>query len=362
MPYGIVNTDTVRDSSGGILAPISSVFRNRIINGAMVIDQRNAGASVTPTNGQYTLDRWQSLLSQASKYSVQQNSGNAPATQGFTQCLKITSLSAYTLGATDFFQITQPIEGNNIADLAWGTASGKTVTVSFWAYSSLTGSFSVALGNSAGNSWYPVLYSIPVANTWTQISVTVPAPPNGTTWLTTNGLGIDFRFSLGTGSTYSNTSGAWNSGQSAATGAVSVVGTNGATFYITGVQLEVGSSATGFEYRQYTNELALCQRYYQQIGSGFLMGNFYSSTSAVGTFPFFTQMRATPTAAITGAITITDTGANYAQSAATINSNYMQANGGALDLGSFTGLTAYRPYWYSSSNSSSRLFTFSAEL
>jgi hypothetical protein len=243
-------------------------FRNKLINGNMVIDQRNAGASVTPTNGQYTLDRWNANLSQSSKYTVQQNAGSVTPPAGFIKYLGVTSSSAYSVTSTDYFFLEQVIEGFNIADLAWGTASASAVTLSFQVYSSLTGTFGGVLANSAQNRNYPFSYTISSANTWTQISVTIAGDTSGT-WLTTNAEGIRLRFGLGVGSTKSGTAGAWSATQYfSATGAVSVVGTSGATFYITGVQLEAGTTASPFEYRQYGTELALCQRYYEVAGAG----------------------------------------------------------------------------------------------
>jgi hypothetical protein len=232
---------------------------NRIINGAMMIDQRNAGASVTPANAAYTLDRWQATAVQTSgKFSVQQST-TAPT--GFSNALLATSLSSYSIASNDIHSIRQKIEGNNFADFAWGTASAATVTLSFWARSSLTGTFGGSLMNSAENRAYPFTYTISTANTWEQKSITIAGDTTGT-WLTTNGIGMTLCFGLGVGSTYSGTAGAWSAGQFySATGATSVVGTNGATFYITGVQLEKGSTATSFDYRPYGTELALCQRY-----------------------------------------------------------------------------------------------------
>jgi hypothetical protein len=266
MPYGTINTDKLVGSSGGTISPDSGVFRNRIINGAMVIDQRNAGASVTPSvTGSYkynSVDRIANLISQASKFSMQQSS-TAPT--GFINSLLITSASAYSVGAGDYFVIAQPIEGLNVSDLAWGSASAATVTLSFWVRSSLTGSFGGALQNSAEDRSYPFTYTISAANTWEQKTLTIAGDQSGT-WLTTNGIGIRIILSLGCGSTYGNgTAGAWAAGQKfQPTGATSVVGTNGATFYITSVQLEKGSTATSFDYRPYGTELSLCQRYYQK--------------------------------------------------------------------------------------------------
>jgi hypothetical protein len=281
----------------------SSFLRNRIINGAMAIDQRNAGASVTPTTSStYTLDRWITFLSQSSKFSVQQTpsateTGYATrVAAGFTNYLAATSLSAYTVGASEQFGIAQVIEGFNIADLAWGTASAKTITLTFWAYSSLTGTFGGSLNNSGNSRCYPFTYTIGSANTWTQINVVVAGDTSGT-WLTTNGQGVTIRFSLGAGATVSGTAGAW-SGTTyySATGATSVVGTNGATFYITGVQLEVGSVATPFEREIYSQTLAKCQRYYWQGGNG-AAGVQNSGTTCRYSVQFPVVMRSTPTVA-----------------------------------------------------------------
>ncbi len=280
-------------------------FKNRIINGAMVIDQRNAGASVTITNtaaATYVVDRWFGYGSEASKFSMQQNAGSVTPPAGFTNYLGVTSLSAYSIVAGSIYVLGQNIEGFNAADLAWGTASAQTVTLSFWVRSSLTGTFGGVLRNSADTRSYPFTYTISSANTWEQKTITVPGDTTGT-WLTNNGIGIRVSWGLGVGSTFSGTAGTWaGSNFQSATGAVSVVGTNGATFYITGVQLEKGSTATSFDYRPYGTELQLCQRYYYRVStgttSGFLSssGQWYSSTAGgvITTFPV--TMRTRPTA------------------------------------------------------------------
>ena len=304
-----VNVNQIVDASGGVLAPISSVMRNRIINGAMVIDQRNAGASVTlgAVNPQYTLDRWFFQTSQASKLSTQQNAGSVTPPVGFTNYLGITSLSAYSALSSDYFALSQRIEGFNITDLGWGTANAKTVTLSFQVYSSLTGTFGGAVVNGAFNRSYPFTFSIPSANTWTNISVTIAGDTTGT-WNTTNGEGLRVSFNLGSGSAYAGTAGSWQAaGLLSATGATSVVGTNGATFYITGVQLERGTQATSFEYRQYGQELALCRRYFRKLtgtsatplscqGAQYLDANaIYFSYQAD-----LNDMRSSPTATLIG--------------------------------------------------------------
>lgn len=289
----------------GDLVPSSSFLRNRIINGDMRIDQRNAGASITPTDLQFATDRWRASLNVASKFSLQQSS-TAPT--GFTNSLLATSLSAYSVAASDVTGILQPIEGFNVSDFGWGTAGALTVTVSFWVRSSLTGTFGGSLRNSARDRSYPFSYTISAADTWEQKSITIAGDTTGT-WLTTNGIGIQIYFSLGAGSTFSGTAGSWSSSNLiTVTGATSVVGTNGATFYLTGVQLEVGTAATPFERRQYGQEVALCQRYYCKSyglavvpGTGSTGGYAALSGLAGGTgntrtgIRFPVEMRAAPT-------------------------------------------------------------------
>ena len=263
------NGVTFNDSSlqGAAASPFG--LKNRIINGDMVIDQRNAGASITPGNGVYTLDRWLAYQSVASKYSVQQNAGAVTPPDGFSNYLGVTSLSAYSIGSADYNIIQHLIEGFNSADLNFGTANAKTITISFWVRSSLTGSFGAVLNNAAATRSYPFLYTISSANTWTYITQTIPGDTSGTWIGATNGIGLTLRFGLGVGSTFSATPGDWGSASNifSATGATSVVGTNAATWYITGVQLERNSTATSFDWLPYSTELALCQRYFEKSGA-----------------------------------------------------------------------------------------------
>ena len=289
-------------------------MKNRIINGAMVIDQRNAGASVTPTDGQYTLDRWKAGLSQASKYTTQQNAGSVTPPAGFANYLGVTSSSAYSIVAADFFNFQQRLEGFNTADLAWGTASAATVTLSFWVRSSLTGTFGGALSNGASNRSYPFTYTISAANTWEQKSITIAGDTSGT-WSTTNGIGILMSLGFGVGTTYSGTAGAWAGAYYlSATGATSVVGTSGATFYITGVQLERGSNATSFEFIDYGRQLAQCQRYYfKVVGSTFPNASFgagkFTSATAVSIYAAHpVAMRDLPTWSYGGSVVAEGTG------------------------------------------------------
>jgi hypothetical protein len=242
---------------------VSPGFRNRIINGGMTIDQRNAGASVTASGSPFSVDRWQAVVSQSAKFTIQQNAGSVTPPVGFTNYVGVTSSSAYSVLTGDYFILNQTVEGFNIADLGWGTANAKTITISFWVRSSLTGTFGLALSNQDWNYSYPASYTISVANTWEYKTVTIAGPTAGT-WNTNNNGGVRVQFGLGVGSTYNGTAGSWAAAQYlGTTGATSVVGTNGATFYLTGVQLEVGSTATSFEYLDYGRSLIQCQRYYE---------------------------------------------------------------------------------------------------
>jgi hypothetical protein len=276
-------------------------MRNRIINGAMVIDQRNAGASVTGNDNVYGVDRFRVQVSQSSKFTMQQNAGSVTPPTGFRNYLGITSSAATSVGSSDYFILQQRIEGFNTADLMWGTANAKTITLSFWVRSSLTGTFGGSLQNDSQDRSYPFTYTITAANTWEYETITIAGDTSGT-WLTTNGMGIKVVWGLGVGSTFSGTAGAWNSNNNfSTTGATSVVGTNGATFYITGVQLEVGTQATSFEYRQYQQELALCQRYfyiqgggvYTRFGGGIAIGRSSTVVTSMTMLPV--PMRTFPT-------------------------------------------------------------------
>jgi hypothetical protein len=298
-----INVNRIVDSSGGVLSPISSVMRNRLINGNMVIDQRNAGASLNPADGAYALDRWKcAVFPTTGKYTVQQDAGAVTPPVGFNDYLGITSSSAYTSGSTDQYFINQRIEGFNWADLGWGTANAKTVTLSFWARSSLTGTFGGSIINSAGNRSYPFTYTINSANTWEYETVTIAGETSGS-WGTTNNIGALLVFNLGCGSATAGTAGAWVSAERyTVTGSTNLIATNGATLYLTGCQLEVGTQATSFEYRQYGTELALCQRYYfrnkataanQMLSAA---GQCYQSTGVVVNIVFPVPMRVAPSA------------------------------------------------------------------
>jgi len=339
---------------------VSQGFKNRVINGAMVIDQRNAGASVTPVSGDYTLDRWQCFQSSASKYSVQQNAGSVTPPVGFTNYFGATSLAATSLSANSYYIIEHKIEGYNVADLGWGSANAKTVTLSFWVRSSLTGTFGAAILNYNNTRSYPFSYTISAANTWEQKSVTIAGDTSGT-WLTTNGVGLYINFSIGVGTDFSGTAGSWSSNQYwSTTGAVSVVGTNGATWYVTGVQLEVGSTATSFDYLDYGRSLIQCQRYYSLVDSA--SGGANNSTGVQMAIVFPTEMRTTPSVTMSSARISNLTASDYTSGSPAPYFQNSNNRGGRLQIDGFSSLTTGIPYILMPSGPSASPIRFSAEL
>jgi hypothetical protein len=294
-------------TTGYVNAPNTFGFKNRIINGAMMIDQRNAGASVTAGSA-YTLDRWNvDRVWAGSTIAIQQTPSTTEtgyATRvaaGFTNYLAATVSTGAAVAAGSYFSIQQFLEGYNIADMAFGTANAQNFTVSFWVRSSVTGTFGVGFRNSAFDLSYWTTYTINAANTWEQKFVTITAPTSGT-WYTNNSYGLNVIFSLGCGSTNKATSNnAWNAGSKlGAVGETDLIATTGATFYITGVQLEKGTVATSFDYRPYGTELALCQRYLPAFTASIIntpLCSAYttSTTNARGTFVFIVTPRTAPT-------------------------------------------------------------------
>jgi hypothetical protein len=273
--------------------------RNLIINGAMTVDQRNSGSSVTPTADQtYVLDRFGAGLSVASKFSLEQAT-TVPA--GFKNSMKATVVSAYTPGASEWFGFFQKVEGLNTSHLDFGTSNAKTLTLSFWVRSSVTGDYGFSLANSAQNRAYPVLYNISAANTWEHKTITIAGDTSGT-WLTTNGIGLILLWSFGAGSSYLQTANAWGTGLGlGTTGQTNWITNAAATFYITGVQLEVGETATPFEHRSYGDELAKCQRYFIDFpNAGYnIHAAPYTPTVSIAHYEFPVTMRVLPTMSIT---------------------------------------------------------------
>jgi hypothetical protein len=304
-----ITSSGLQNASG--VAITSQAGKNRIINGNMMIDQRNSGGVTTPANNVYTLDRWNAGLSQSSKYSVQQV---VDAPSGFYNSIKATVLATVSLGATDYFMLKHKIEGNNVADLNFGTANPETITLSFWVKSSVTGTFGGGIQNSDESRGYAFNYIISSANTWEYKSVTLTGDTTGT-WDKTNGTGLWLNLALGVGTTYSKSTGSWGAGPVlSATGATNLLATGSATIQFTGVQLEANTTATPFEHLQYGQQLALCQRYYERIvntTAQAALADTYANTagSPVPTInlAFKQTKRAAPTMALVGTFSTSNT-------------------------------------------------------
>jgi hypothetical protein len=342
-------------------------FKNRIINGAMVINQRGFSGTVSG-DPVYTLDRWYFTESQNSKFTISQNAGSVTPPVGFVNYLGATVASAVTIGASDYFALAQAIEGFNVADLNFGSANAKTVTISFWVYSSLTGTFGASLLNGAESRSYPFTYTISSANTWTQITQTIAGDTTGT-WATGNTAGMKLFFGLGCGATYSKTAGSWQAGTAySATGATSVVGTNGATFYLTGVQLEVGTQATTFDYRSYGTELYLCYRYFQYINlpnstADSYFANFlaYSSTDVRTILRYQVTMRSAPSITFSGLVTVFNS--VRGQSFSAYNYDLTGPNSTLIyNASTATGYTTGNAYLSAATAGTNSSFSISAEL
>jgi hypothetical protein len=280
--------------------------RNRIINGDMRIDQRNAGAAVTVNNSAafYATDRWFGFGMTTAGVFTLNRSTSSPT--GFTNSLAATCTTAdASIAAGDRYFVNQAIEGFNAADLGFGAAGAQAVALSFWVQSSLTGTYCATLINSAGDRSYVAEYSIAVANTWEYKTIYIPGDTAGT-WLSDNGTGVSVRFALATGTTYQTTANAWAAGNfNATSNQVNWMSSSSSrTFRITGVQLEPGTVATPFERRSYGQELALAQRYYQVFGDLNLTISGRSTNASTTVMPivFRTTMRTAPTVA--GTLTV----------------------------------------------------------
>jgi hypothetical protein len=335
-------------------------FKNRIINGGMVIDQRNAGASVTVdvATTVFGVDRFFGWGYAAAGVFTIQQSTTAPA--GFKNSTKITVTTAdASLGTTKFYTFGQFIEGLNTYDFKFGTSGASTVTLSFWVQSSIPGAYSATILNTSFSRGYTASFTINAANTWQQVSLVIAGDITGT-WATDNTSGIRLWISLGSGSTYTGTANTWNAGSTyAASGQVNLISTVSATMYITGVQIEKGATATSFDYRPYGTELSLCQRYLPATtGNYSLQGQCATSTQAYLIYKFPVTTRVPPTGISTaGGIGQTITNSAFGNVALlSIAFSSGETNSGMVYCIVTSGLTAGNATTYST-NGGQLLFT-----
>jgi hypothetical protein len=374
MAYGQVNADVIGTSVAGsnLGAGDASLLKNRLINGSMVIDQRNAGASISGTGGgKYATDRWRCDLDSTPTIAIQQST-TAPT--GFSNSWygNITGAATVTSGQANV--LLQKIEGYNTADLMYGTADAKTTTLSFWVRSSVTGTYGGNYQNQAGNRTYVFQYTISAANTWEYKSVTIAGDTSGTWIGATNGSGLIVNFDLGSGTSYEASANAWNASfKCRSSGNVSLCSLSAATFYITGVQLEVGSSATGYEYRQYTTELQLCQRYCFLLtsvgGSGsyirWATGENNGTTGNNTPIMFPTTMRTSATLTTTGTASnygLSSNASGISATAISTQSNACTNQTHAISVSVASGLISGGCSTLISNNNNTAYLLFTAEL
>lgn len=340
---------TILDGQAGITFPDSSVqgtagytgFRNKIINGAMVINQRNGSPYTVNSSTNYTLDRFEGAAVGGGVFSVTQS--NIIPNNYYTNSALITVTStASSYASSDYYFLQQKIEGYNLYDLGWGAGAAQGIAVSFWVRSSIPGTYSFHLINASANYSYVAAYTISAVNTWQYVSISVPGPTAGT-WNTTNGVGVYAGWDLAAGTGRQTTSGAWTSGASfysSTPSNIQFMSTLGATFYVTGLQIESGSISTPFERRLYGTELALCQRYYETAGRG-LGGVTYSTAYANVSFTYAVVKRGTPNITLlttTPAISQFGTG-GFTAVAAAISGSAIGTAGAYIQWNGYTGLT-----------------------
>jgi len=351
-----VTANGLQDADGNSIT--GGMYRNLIINGDMRIDQRNT----SQTGNGYSVDRWAIYDNTSATYTLAQD---AEAPTDFIKSLKFTTTGTDTsIGSTEQCVIYHQIEGNNIADLNWGTANAKTVTLSFWVRSSLTGTFAGSLGNNGYARCYPFTYTISSADTWEQKTITITGDTTGT-WLTTNGIGISLRLAIAAGSSFEGTSGAWaSSNLFSVSGATNVVGTASSTFYITGVQLEVGSGASDFEFLPVDVQLARCQRYYEilTISTNYRgwVGQGWSTANVAGVLNYKVTKRAAPTVSSSGTFECANAsfGVNLSGSVSFTGATIDQVG---ADFATSSGLTVGQAAMIHGA-SGGALVTFSAEI
>jgi hypothetical protein len=361
-----VDTITKADGTGSLSVPAESGTvvttaspslgrRNLIINGAMQVAQRGTSVTGITSSGYQSLDRWK-LETVGEETLTMEQSSDAP--DGFGSSMKITVTTADSdVEASDWCRVIQCIEGQNFQSLAFGTSGAQQFTLSFWVKSSVTGTYAVTMQNTDADVVNVKNYTINSANTWEYKTVTYEADTSNSID-NDNQLSMRPFFFLTAGSdrtTDDNAVDTWtasNTANNAYGHTADIIGTASATWYITGVQLEVGTVATPFEHRSYGEELALCQRYYQRYGgaSGTILDGGYG-TSANATYVgkiIPVTMRAAPTITKNG----TWSSANATISFVYISNNYF----------TLTATHSSTAYWFHHANSTDDYLELNAEL
>ena len=350
--------------------------RNIIINGAMNVAQRSASVTgIGATSGYYTIDRYQIIAgATAGRFTMAQV---ADVHDGFANAMKLTCTTAdASIAAGEYMGIHYRIEGQDLQQIKKGTSDAEKVTISFYVKGNASATYMLEVKDSDNTRLNQNQFA--VTTDWTRIEITLNADTTGA-FTDDNGLSLELSFWLHGGSTYTSgtyTANTW-AGQTNANrlvGISSFFDSTDRTFFLTGLQLEVGSVATPFEHRSYAEELNLCRRYYYQLGNVQLpasssppygrVGQGQAISGTVGRVPFFfpQAMRAVPTAEVnniqigngaTGAISLTDAG---------IDTNTDSPDGVTIDFTVSSGLTSGQGCQAFQGNNSAGFVAFKAEL
>jgi hypothetical protein len=354
----------------GISNPVD--FRNIVINGDMQVAQRNTSVASITTTGYYTVDRFQTLLTTLGTWT-QSQSTDVPTGQGFATSLKMDCTTAdASPAASDLLVFQQRFEGQNLQYLKKGTANASPLTASFWVKSTKTGTFIAELFDSDNTRQVSTAYTVSVSNTWEKKTITFPADTTGTLG-NDNAESLSLNFWLGAGSTFTsgtlNTTWASNTNANRAVGQVNIADSTSNDWYITGVQLEAGEQASGFEFMPIDTNLARCYRYFQKLFNPVSLGYPTScmligvvGTVAYGALSYLTTMRTTPTFSTSGNLRLTDQGTGFATTSGAIDSGRSGPSVAEINFGVASGLVQYRPYNIQNNSDATASINLSAEL
>jgi len=279
--------------------------RNLIINGDMRIAQRgtNATGLTNGSGGYHTVDRWKFIESGTPTFVFTQTQDtDVPTGQGFSNSLKMDCTTAQgSLAAGDNLYISQIIESQNLQHIKKGTSNAESLTLSFWVKSNKTGTYILGIQEFQNTRYIGKTYTINSADTWENKTITIEGDTTGAlTNDNSSGIFLQFYLAAGTDYTSGTLPSTWESTVNAnrAVGQVNLADSTSNYINITGVQLEVGDTATPFEHRPYDMELLRCQRYYWQIVSGndntIANGVYYNPTTFICTVQYPVTMRTAP--------------------------------------------------------------------